>query len=63
MIIKNEVPDSLQNKKIIELDLSATMAGAKYRGDFEERVKGVLQEVEKSEGRIILFIDELHMIV
>lgn len=63
MINKWDVPDALQNKRIIELDLSAMMAGAKYRGDFEERLKAVLTELEASKGRIILFIDELHTIV
>ena len=63
MIHRREVPDTLQDKRIIELDLSAIMAGAKYRGDFEERLKAVLVELEASNGRIILFIDELHTIV
>lgn len=53
----------LQHKRLIELDLSAMMAGAKYRGDFEERLQAVLQELEASQGKVILFIDELHMIV
>ncbi len=57
------MPDLLKDKKIIELDLGALMAGSKYRGDFEERLKAILKEVEKSEGQIILFIDELHMVV
>ena len=63
LIIKNEVPEMLQHKRLIELDLSAMMAGAKYRGDFEERLQAVLQELEASQGKVILFIDELHMIV
>lgn len=57
------MPDLLKDKKIIELNLGALMAGSKYRGDFEERLKAILKEVEKSEGQIILFIDELHMVV
>ena len=62
-INKNEVPDILQNKKIIELDMASLMAGSKYRGEFEERLKAILKEVEKSNGQIILFIDELHNVV
>ncbi len=62
-IIKWEVPDSIRNKRIIELDIWALMAGAKYRGEFEERLKGVLKEVENSEWEIILFIDEVHSVV
>ena len=62
-IIKGDVPDSLKNKTIWELDIAALIAGAKYRGEFEERLKNVLNEVKKSEGNIILFIDEIHMIV
>ena len=62
-IIKGDVPNSLKDKKIWELDLSALVAGAKYRGEFEERLKAVLKEIKKSEGSIIMFIDEIHMIV
>lgn len=62
-IIKDEVPDILQNKKIIELDMWALMAWSKYRWDFEERLKAILKEVEQSNWEIILFIDELHMVV
>ena len=62
-IIKGDVPNSLKDKKIWELDLSALVAGAKYRGEFEERLKAVLKEIKKSEGNIIMFIDEIHMIV
>jgi ATP-dependent Clp protease ATP-binding subunit ClpB len=57
------VPDSLKNRKIIELDMGALMAGSKFRGDFEERLKAILNTVEKSDGQIILFIDELHTVV
>ena len=62
-IIKGDVPSSLKNKTIWELDMAALIAGAKYRGEFEERLKNVLNEVKKSEGNIIMFIDEIHMIV
>jgi len=62
-IIKGDVPDSLKNKTIWELDMGALIAGAKYRGEFEERLKAVLKEITKSEGKIILFVDEIHMIV
>lgn len=62
-IVRGDVPNTLQNKTIFSLDMGALIAGAKYRGEFEERLKAVLNEVRKSEGRIILFIDELHTIV
>lgn len=62
-IVAGDVPDSLKDRKIFSLDLGALVAGAKYRGEFEERLKAVLLEIKKSEGRIILFIDELHTIV
>ncbi|MCY1592849.1 ATP-dependent chaperone ClpB [Staphylococcus pettenkoferi] len=62
-IVKKDVPESLLDKTIFELDLSALVAGAKYRGEFEERLKAVLKEVKESDGRIILFIDEIHMLV
>lgn len=62
-IAKGDVPDSLKNKKIFALDMGSLIAGAKYRGEFEERLKAVLDEVKKSEGEIILFIDEIHTIV
>ncbi|MCD8906846.1 ATP-dependent chaperone ClpB [Staphylococcus arlettae] len=62
-IVRKDVPDSLLDKTIFELDLSALVAGAKYRGEFEERLKAVLKEVKDSDGRIILFIDEIHMLV
>ena len=62
-IVAQDVPDSLKDKKIVALDLGALIAGAKYRGEFEERLKAVLQEVTKSAGQIILFIDEIHTMV
>ena len=62
-IVRGDVPDDLKNKKIFELDLSALVAGAKYQGEFEERFKAVLKEVADSDGDIIMFIDEIHMIV
>jgi len=62
-IVENDVPENLQHKKIYALDLGLLIAGAKYQGEFEDRLKAVLQEIEKSEGNIILFIDELHMLV
>lgn len=62
-IVRGDVPEGLKNKKLFALDMGALVAGAKYRGEFEERLKAVLEEVKKSEGNIILFIDELHTIV
>jgi len=62
-VINRDVPENLKDKEIVELDMAALLAGAKFRGEFEERLKAVLSEVEKSEGRIILFIDEIHTVV
>ena len=62
-IVRGDVPEGLKDKTIFSLDMGALVAGAKYRGEFEERLKAVLEEVKKSEGKIILFIDELHLIV
>ena len=62
-IVRGDVPEGLKDKKIFSLDMGALVAGAKYRGEFEERLKAVLEEVKKSDGQIILFIDELHLIV
>ncbi|MFN8322510.1 MAG: ATP-dependent chaperone ClpB [Chitinophagales bacterium] len=62
-IVKGDVPENLKNKVIFALDMGALMAGAKYRGDFEERLKAVVKEVKESEGRIILFIDEIHTLI
>ena len=62
-IVRGDVPDNLKNRTLFSLDMGALVAGAKYRGEFEERLKAVLNEVKASEGRIILFIDELHLIV
>ena len=62
-IVRGDVPETLKDKKVFALDMGALIAGAKYRGEFEERLKAVLEEVKKSDGRIILFIDELHTIV
>lgn len=62
-IVRGDVPGSLKDRQLFSLDMGALVAGAKYRGEFEERLKAVLQEVKKSDGRIILFIDELHLIV
>ncbi len=62
-IVKGDVPSSLRDKKVVALDMGSLVAGAKYRGEFEERLKAVLQEIAKSEGRIILFIDEMHTLV
>lgn len=62
-IINNDVPFGLQNKRVIELDLGALIAGASYRGEFEDRLKGVLDQIKKSDGEIILFIDEIHQLV
>ena len=62
-IVKGDVPEGLKDKKIFSLDLGSLVAGAKYRGEFEERLKAVLEDVKNSDGEIILFIDELHTIV
>ena len=62
-IVSGDVPETLKNKRLVSLDLGAMLAGAKYRGEFEDRLKAVLNEVEKAEGQIILFIDELHTLV
>ncbi len=62
-IVANDVPSSLKNKEIFELDMGALVAGAKYRGEFEERLKAVLNKIKESEGNIIMFIDEIHLIV
>ena len=62
-IVAGDVPSTLKNKELVELDMSSLVAGAKYRGEFEDRLKSVLKEIEKANGRIILFIDELHTIV
>ncbi len=62
-IVKGDVPDNIKDRRIFSLDMGALIAGAKYQGEFEERLKAVLQEIKKSEGRIIMFIDELHTIV
>ncbi len=62
-IVSGDVPETIKNKKLVGLDLGAMLAGAKYRGEFEDRLKAVLKEIEKSDGQIILFIDELHTLV
>ncbi|MFZ3011729.1 MAG: AAA family ATPase [Minisyncoccia bacterium] len=63
MITKNNVPESLREKELVSLDLGLLVAGTKYRGEFEERLKGIMKEIERSDGKIILFIDEIHTIV
>src|SRR5699024_8713794 len=62
-MVVGDVPESLRGKRLISLDLSAMVAGAKYRGEFEERLKAVLEEIEAAEGEIVTFIDELHTVV
>ncbi len=62
-IVKNNVPESLKDKELVSLDLGMLIAGTKYRGEFEERLKGIMKEIERSDGKIILFIDEIHTIV
>ena len=62
-IVANDVPSSLKDKQIFELDMGSLVAGAKFRGEFEERLKAVLNKVKESEGKIIMFIDEIHLIV
>src|SRR5690606_4309982 len=62
-IVRGDVPDGLRDKRIVALDMGALVAGAKYRGEFEERLKAVLKEVADAQGRVVLFIDELHTVV
>ena len=62
-IIQNDVPDSLKNKQLLALDMGSLVAGTKYRGEFEERLKGILDDIDKSEGQVILFIDEVHTLI
>jgi ATP-dependent Clp protease ATP-binding subunit ClpB len=62
-IVRGDVPEGLKDKRIISLDMGALIAGAKYRGEFEERLKAVLKEVQSAEGRVLLFVDELHTVV
>lgn len=62
-IVNGEVPESLRNKRLLVLDLAALIAGAKYRGEFEERLKGVLNDLAKDDGNTLIFIDEIHTLV
>ena len=62
-IINGDVPSALQNRQLISLDMGSLLAGAKYRGEFEERIKNILKKVKESDGKIILFIDEIHTVV